>query len=103
MTGVQTCALPIFYADWCAACKELAEDTFPKAAVRKALENTVWLQADVDDNKNPDGEKIMKHFGAIGLPAVIFFDLNGKEKTRQRVLGFLTEEDFVKRVEKAFH
>ncbi len=90
------------YADWCAACKELAEDTFPKPSVRKALENTVWVQVDVDENKNSEGNKIMEHFGAVGLPAVLFFNLNGEEQKRQRVLGFLTEVDFTKRVNKAF-
>jgi len=90
------------YADWCAACDELAENTFPTAGVRQALKNSVWLQADVGDDSNPQSLNILKHFNVIGLPSVMFFNLKGEEQTRQRVLGFLTEDDFVKRVNTAF-
>ncbi len=91
------------YADWCVACEELAELTFPKPAVRKALSNTVWVQADVGDDSNLESLRILEHFKVMGLPSVMFFDLKGEEQTRQRVLGFLTEEDFVKRVKRALN
>ena len=90
------------YADWCAACEELASLTFPKASVRAALSNTVWLQADVGDDDNPESLRIMQQFKVIGLPSVMFFNTQGEEQTRKRVLGFLTEDDFVKRVKGAF-
>jgi thiol:disulfide interchange protein DsbD len=90
------------YADWCAACEELASLTFPKPAVRNALSNTVWLQADVGDDADPESLRIMKQFNVIGLPSVMFFNKQGKEQTKKRVLGFLTEDDFVKRVDEAF-
>ena len=90
------------YADWCAACEELASLTFPKPSVRDALNNTIWLQADVGDDDNLESLRIMKHFNVIGLPSVMFFNKEGEEQTRSRVLGYLTEEDFTKRVHQAF-
>jgi len=90
------------YADWCTACSELAHDTFPDPRVRKALANTVWLQADVGDTENPNNKQIMQHFGVIGLPSVMFFNIKGVEQTAYRVIGFLTPEDYVKRVQQAF-
>lgn len=90
------------YAEWCTACSELAQETFPDPRVRKALENTVWLQADVGDSEKDENIAIMKHYGVIGLPSVMFFNKNGQEQTALRVIGFLTPEQYVKRVHKAF-
>lgn len=90
------------YADWCTACSELANDTFPDPRVRKALKNTVWLQADVGDDSIPQTLEIMQHFKVLGLPSVMFFNLQGKEQTNKRVIGYLTPEDYVARVHEAF-
>jgi thiol:disulfide interchange protein DsbD len=90
------------YADWCVACEELATRTLPDPRVRKALANTLWLQMDLSDSNNPETIRILKHFRVPGLPSVMFFDLNGVERTRYRVTGFLSPEDFVARVQAAF-
>ncbi len=90
------------FADWCTACSELAEYTFPDPRVRKALKNTVWLQADVGDDSIPETLEIMQHFKVLGLPSVMFFNVEGKEQTNNRVIGYLTPEDYVARVHQAF-
>ncbi len=97
----KTAMLDIF-ADWCVACTELAEITFPSPQVRKALANTVWIQIDVSDNDSPETARAEKYFSYLGLPAVLFFNTKGEEIRNKRVQGFLSPDDFAKRVNEAF-
>jgi thioredoxin:protein disulfide reductase len=81
-----------FYADWCTSCKEMEKYTFSEKPVRKALENTVLLQADVTEN-NDDDQALLARFGLFGPPGIIFFDKTGKE-IKIRVIGYKNAEDF---------
>jgi thioredoxin:protein disulfide reductase len=82
-----------FYADWCVSCKEMERDTFPKAKVRAALANTVWLQADVTANDETD-QALLKHFGIFGPPTIAFFGKDGVERRNFRVVGFMAAGEF---------
>ena len=42
------------YADWCIACKEFEQYTFPKAEVQKALKNSLLIQVDMTDFNSVD-------------------------------------------------
>jgi len=89
-----------FYADWCVACKELEKFTFSDPTVIARLENTVLLKADVTANDEID-KALMKQFGIIGPPAVLFFKA-GEEQKSQRVVGFKNAEDFLVNINQAF-
>ena len=82
------------YADWCKACKEFEELTFPKANVQNALSNTVLLQIDLTDTGSKSSIEIMENFAVFGLPSILFFDLSGNELTQMRVTGFKDAEQF---------
>ncbi|MDO6445142.1 protein-disulfide reductase DsbD [Colwellia sp. 1_MG-2023] len=82
------------YADWCIACKEFEEYTFPDAAVQQALLNTVMIQIDLTDMGTDENVEFMGHFEVFGLPSILFFDLQGNELTTQRVTGFMSAEPF---------
>jgi thiol:disulfide interchange protein DsbD len=82
-----------FYADWCVDCKRLERDTFSDAQVQAALANTLLLKADVTGNDAVDRE-LMRHFGIIGPPAMLFFDPSGEERREYRLVGFLNAADF---------
>ena len=82
------------YADWCIACKEFEELTFPKENVQNALSNTVLLQIDLTDTGSQTSIEIMEHFDVFGLPSILFFDLSGNELTQMRVTGFKDAEQF---------
>lgn len=84
-----------FYADWCVSCKELERSTFSDPAVRTALQSAVTLQADVTAY-DKDDQALLKHFGIIGPPALLFFGANGHEKKAQRLVGFIDAAQFVK-------
>ncbi len=91
-----------FYADWCTSCKELEHLTFSDERVKSALKDYILIQADV--TANTDEEKALsRRFGLFGPPAMIFFDENGKEFTKERTIGFLPPQELLqtlKRLEK---
>ena len=91
-----------FYADWCVSCKEMEAFTFTDPAVQKALQGVVLLQADVTPNDAKDTE-LYKHFGIIGPPSIMFFDVNGEERRNYRVVGFVPAEKFSRHVEQAIN
>jgi thiol:disulfide interchange protein DsbD len=83
-----------FYADWCVACIEMEKFTFTDPAVRAELDRMVLLQADVTLN-NADDKALLKRFELFGPPGIIFFDSNGSELQRQRVIGFQPPRRFI--------
>ncbi|MCO7224655.1 protein-disulfide reductase DsbD [Pleionea sp. CnH1-48] len=89
-----------FFAEYCTACYEFAELTFPDPRVQKALENTILLQADVTKGDKLDLE-LMSRFKIFGLPSILFFDKNGKELSGLRAEGFEDAETFLLRIDAA--
>ena len=91
-----------FYATWCASCNELDEITFKDEAVLKKLENFTLLRVDVTKNSNDDAQ-IMKKFGLIGPPAILFFRAGSymqDELKNARLIGFYPPEKFLAHLEK---
>ncbi len=89
-----------FYADWCVSCKEMEKYTFSDEKVQQALDQVVLLQTDVTPNDEQD-QALMKAYGILGPPAILFFDASGAERKKYRVVGFMDAEDFTKRVTQA--
>lgn len=83
-----------FYADWCAACKQMARTTFRDPKVYAALSNVVLLQADVTANDKVD-QLLEKHFNVIAPPTMIFFDSTGKELVDKHVVGEMSASKFL--------
>ncbi|WP_297967805.1 protein-disulfide reductase DsbD [uncultured Campylobacter sp.] len=91
-----------FYATWCASCNELDEITFKDEAVLKKLENFTLLRVDVTKNSSDDAQ-IMKKFGLIGPPAILFFRAGSHmqdELKNARLIGFYSPEKFLEHLEK---
>jgi len=83
-----------FYADWCISCKEFDKYVFSNPEVQNKLANTVVLQADVTDNDDID-KALMKHYGIIGPPTIMFYDTSGNEMKRYRVVGEMNAKQFL--------
>lgn len=81
------------YADWCVACKEFEKYTFPAPQVVDALSEAVWMQIDLTDN-TPSNLEFQEKFNIVGLPTIMFFNINGQELERARVTGFMKAEPF---------
>lgn len=90
-----------FYADWCVSCKELEKYTFPDPAVRAKLAKGITLQADVTA-MDADDQALMKRFGIIGPPTIVFFDTEGSEQAAWRVVGFMPATAFAAHLQAAF-
>ncbi len=89
-----------FYADWCISCKEFEKYTFSHPGVINSLNNVVTLQADVTDNDELD-QALLKTFGLIGPPAILFFGTDGNERRSYRVVGYMEADRFKNQVDAA--
>jgi len=90
-----------FYADWCVSCKEMEKYTFTEPAVQRELADAVLLQADVTANDDLD-QALMRRFGILGPPSILFFGPDGAERPAYRVVGFKRAEEFAPHVRSAF-
>lgn len=89
-----------FYADWCISCIEMEKFTFTDKNVQQSLVGITLLKADVTANDEID-KALMKKYGIIGPPAILFF-VNGQEIKNQRVVGFKNAEDFIIHIQNSF-
>lgn len=90
-----------FYATWCASCNEMDATTFAAPPVRRALQRTVLLRADVTANTAAD-QALLKYFGVYGPPTVAFYDRAGRQRRRFEVVGYLGAHAFLRRIQAAF-
>lgn len=95
----QTIAMVDLFAKWCAACKELDAVTFPAPEVHDILKKLSLGRVDFTTD-NDVTEKIQEDYNVIGLPCILFLDINGKEIPDSRVNGFLEPAEFAAHLEK---
>lgn len=88
-----------FYADWCVECKRMERNTFPAPRVAALLDELQLLQADVTANDAVD-QALMRRFGVIGPPAILFFDRSGEEMKAYRLVGYFEPDEFAEHLEK---
>ena len=82
-----------FYADWCVSCKEMERYTFTDTTVQIVLEGAVLLKADVTANDEAD-QALLQRFGIFGPPTIAFWNTEGVELNRFRVVGFMKADEF---------
>jgi thioredoxin:protein disulfide reductase len=91
-----------YYADWCVACSEMANDTFSDQKVLSALSQTILLQADVTNN-SPADQALLKQFKLMGPPAVLFFGPDQLERVDYRVMGVMKADEFMGILNQLWH
>ncbi len=87
-----------FYADWCVSCIEMEHETFSDSHVQKALQSLKLVQVDVTGNNDQD-KQLLKRFGLIGPPAILFFNPDGLEQRAFRTAGFKKPNEFLQSLE----
>ena len=88
-----------FFADWCAACKELDHKTYVAPPVVK--ESDRFLKIKVDGTREEDAiTQLYERFGVLGLPTVAFVASDGKILDAPRVTGFLGPDQFAAEMKK---
>ena len=69
-------ALLDFRADWCVACVELEDRTWPNPGVKQALAGVVPIRLDMTKN-TPENRAILERFTVKGLPTVVLLVPSG--------------------------
>lgn len=82
-----------FTADWCAACKRLARETFAEKDVRGELNRFVLLKLDATNDDDPKVIDVQKRYRVVGLPTVILIDTDGNEV--KRFTDFVPPKEFL--------
>ncbi len=88
-----------FFAEWCAACKELDRHTYPAREVMREAGRFTSIKVDATQ----EGEMIdvlYDRFGIQGLPTVAFVSSEGTVLVDPRVTGFLGPEKFLAELKK---
>jgi thiol:disulfide interchange protein DsbD len=86
-----------FTAEWCVACKEMEELTFPEASVVAALEPFLLLRADVTANDDDD-KALLEYFQSYGPPTIAFFDRTGSVLEPYKLVGYTKADEFAAHV-----
>ncbi|WP_375757869.1 protein-disulfide reductase DsbD family protein [Corallococcus exercitus] len=90
-----------FFADWCAACKELDRLTYPSTEVISQAQDSRFLTIKIDATNSEDRlDALMEQLGVEGLPTVAFVNPDGTVLTKPRVTGFLEPVPFAAEMRK---
>ncbi len=88
-----------FYADWCAACKELDSNVYTTAEV--AEESLRFVNIKVDGTADHEVlDKLYKQYGVAGLPTVAFLNPMGELLSDPKVTGYLPPAKFLDEMKK---
>ena len=82
-----------FFAEWCAACKELDRETYVAPTVVAEAQRFVRIKVDGTNAQDPV-DALYQRFGVNGLPTVAFVASDGTVLDDPRVTGFLGPEKF---------
>jgi thiol:disulfide interchange protein DsbD len=89
-----------FTAAWCAPCREFDEITFHDPEVVKKTEKYMMIKIDLTKGDNPVFQQLVKDYGVVGVPTVVFLDSSGSERNDLRLVEFKNPVDFLKHMEK---
>jgi len=87
-----------FYADWCAACKDLDRKTFADPRVVATADRFVALRVDSSDPSDPEAKALHRKYGVVGLPTLVFIDRTGRIAERETVTQFIAPEALLERM-----
>jgi thiol:disulfide interchange protein DsbD len=89
-----------FFADWCVECVRMENTTFKAPTVVEAFASFKLIRLDVTENDDAN-KAALKKFNLFGPPAMMFFDLDGKEIRHLRVIGYQDAAEFTATLKKA--
>lgn len=92
-----------FSAEWCIECHIMDRTVFSDPVVRERLRDFDLIRADATDY-NSDSQSLMKRFGVVGPPTVIFLDAGlGKEAANIRIIGPVDPATFLEHLDRLNH
>jgi thioredoxin:protein disulfide reductase len=90
-----------FYADWCAPCRKLNQETFTDAGVIQLSRNWIFIKIDCTA-PNENTLQLMRHYKITGLPTLIFIDQNGIERQDLRTAEYIESEELLIKLHRTF-
>lgn len=88
-----------FFAEWCAACKELDRDVYVAPSV--VDEASRFVSVKVDGTNEADAiDSLYQRFGVQGLPTVAFVSSRGEMLHDPRITGYLEPDRFLEELKK---
>lgn len=87
-----------YYADWCIACIEMEHDAFQDAVVYNTLQGHSLIQIDLTNND--EANALLDKYNLLGPPSILFFNSNGEEIGKARVVGEMKSPQFRSHVQK---
>ena len=89
-----------FRADWCAACLEMEEKTFPSQSLQLLSAQFVMVRFDATQ-ESPKLSELREKYGIVGLPTILFFNRSGKWMKDLTLTAFEDAAGFEKRMSQA--
>ncbi len=86
------------YADWCVACREFEQQTFPHPAVQAELARMVALRVDLT-RIDGDANQFLAQQQILGLPTLLLYGSDGQERRELRATGFEDGPAFAARLQ----
>ena len=83
-----------FFAEWCAACKQLEQNTFRDPAVQDKLRALSLARVDLTLASDLT-DAVQQRFVLLGLPSILFLCPNGVELPDTRLEGFKDPTQFL--------
>ncbi|MEZ4872475.1 MAG: thioredoxin family protein [Bdellovibrionales bacterium] len=90
-----------FWADWCAACKELEKKTFPAPEVQALRDQFVFLKYDATITSTDEFMELQEKYDILGLPHLVFYNPKGQHIKSLTLTGFENADRFAARMKKA--
>jgi thiol:disulfide interchange protein DsbD len=88
-----------FYANWCAPCRELDDDTFHHPDIVKlSQEDFIMVKVDLTGQDGQNHDRLLSEFNVKGVPTVVFLDNLGKERQDLRLVDFIQPDEFLIRM-----
>jgi thiol:disulfide interchange protein DsbD len=89
-----------FSAEWCTECKVMERSVFSQDIVRRQLRGMFLIRADLT-HLDQSSKKLMRRFGVVGPPTIIFLSPDGTEISDTRIVGGTEVEAFLTKIAKA--
>lgn len=86
-----------FFAQWCAACRELDKISFIDAKVQQEAQRFVRIKVDATRESKPIGALHARYL-VRGLPTVVFIDTQGEVLSSPRVEGFISPRELLRQM-----
>jgi thiol:disulfide interchange protein DsbD len=88
-----------FSADWCEPCRSLEKNVFKASEVVSLSHHFVTMKVDLT-HRRKDQEIILRKYQIRGVPTVLFFDRDGREREDLRVEKDVEKRVFIERMKK---